>query len=409
MSSESDWVAVTISPWSRRKRITSAAERLSFGPSSRAVEPRSRMTSLSGTGAFEGVYVVAGVGSSSSRFRRRRRGRRWGGLPLPGAPPPRSCRRSAGTAAETAAAAGPSAKASAATRAPGAAPPDRDAACRRTPLRRCTPGAGLRSRSGAATGRRRDRPSRRRTRRAGGRRDRPARRAYGWARRARGFRGHAGAGAWPEQELAPVLPTGAGSVRGAAGRCDGACCGRACCGRMCGGRLCRGGVRCGCGAGAELRAGGAVDAAAMAALQRELRQGTRRRRVLGPAGLRTDVAAISDAGRLVTSRGPPGRTAAGRPGAGAERVSCDSRGVLGRDARRRRHAASRAAGLSAVAFASGSGGATSRRRPSASALRRTRSACASSIEDEWLLTPIPRAMQRSNASLFVSPSSRASS
>jgi hypothetical protein len=57
----------------------------------------------------------------------------------------------------------------------------------------------------------------------------------------------------------------------------------------------------------------------------------------------------------------------------------------------------------------GSSGATGRLRPSASAFLRTRSACASSIEDEWLFTPIPRAMQRSNASLFVSPSSLASS
>jgi hypothetical protein len=50
-----------------------------------------------------------------------------------------------------------------------------------------------------------------------------------------------------------------------------------------------------------------------------------------------------------------------------------------------------------------------RRSPSASALRRTRSAWASSIDDEWLFTPIPSDRQRSSASLFVSPSSRASS
>ncbi len=57
----------------------------------------------------------------------------------------------------------------------------------------------------------------------------------------------------------------------------------------------------------------------------------------------------------------------------------------------------------------GSSGWTSRRSPSASALRRTRSACASSIDDEWLLTPIPRPTARSTVSLFVRPSSRASS
>ena len=50
--------------------------------------------------------------------------------------------------------------------------------------------------------------------------------------------------------------------------------------------------------------------------------------------------------------------------------------------------------------------AAGRRGPPCGAAR---SACASSIDDEWLLTPIPRSMQRSSASLFVSPSSRASS
>jgi hypothetical protein len=59
--------------------------------------------------------------------------------------------------------------------------------------------------------------------------------------------------------------------------------------------------------------------------------------------------------------------------------------------------------------AAGSAGAGGRRRPSRSALRRTRSACASSMDDEWLFTPIPRDRQSSRASLFVRPSSRASS
>jgi len=53
----------------------------------------------------------------------------------------------------------------------------------------------------------------------------------------------------------------------------------------------------------------------------------------------------------------------------------------------------------------GSSGWTGRRSPSRSALRRARSACASSMDDEWLLTPIPRDKQRSSASLLVSPSS----
>jgi hypothetical protein len=57
----------------------------------------------------------------------------------------------------------------------------------------------------------------------------------------------------------------------------------------------------------------------------------------------------------------------------------------------------------------GSSGCASRISPSRSAFRRTRSAWASSMPEEWLLTPMPRAMLRSRASLFVSPSSFASS
>jgi hypothetical protein len=65
--------------------------------------------------------------------------------------------------------------------------------------------------------------------------------------------------------------------------------------------------------------------------------------------------------------------------------------------------------LAAFLAGAGSSGCTGRRRPSASALRRTRSAWASSIEDEWLLTPIPRDKARSRPSLLVRPSSLASS
>ncbi len=57
----------------------------------------------------------------------------------------------------------------------------------------------------------------------------------------------------------------------------------------------------------------------------------------------------------------------------------------------------------------GSSVATGRLRPSASAFRRTRSACASSMDDEWLFTPMPSASARSSASLLLRPSSRASS
>jgi hypothetical protein len=57
----------------------------------------------------------------------------------------------------------------------------------------------------------------------------------------------------------------------------------------------------------------------------------------------------------------------------------------------------------------GSSGWTGRRMPSASAFRRTRSAWASSMDEEWLLTPMPRERASSSPSLLVSPSSLASS
>ncbi len=57
----------------------------------------------------------------------------------------------------------------------------------------------------------------------------------------------------------------------------------------------------------------------------------------------------------------------------------------------------------------GSSGCWSRVSPSRSALRRTRSACASMMLDEWLLTPMPSASHRSRVSLLVIPSSLASS
>jgi hypothetical protein len=65
--------------------------------------------------------------------------------------------------------------------------------------------------------------------------------------------------------------------------------------------------------------------------------------------------------------------------------------------------------LAAFLAGAGSSGWTGRRNPSASAFRRTRSACASSMEDEWLLTPIPRERASSSPSLLVRPSSLASS
>ncbi len=103
--------------------------------------------------------------------------------------------------------------------------------------------------------------------------------------------------------------------------------------------------------------------------------------------------AVLGAGR---ARGAGDRLPGGRRGA-------DRRAGLG--GRRRLGTAFLAAFLAAA----GSSGWTGRRNPSASALRRTRSACASSIDDEWLFTPMPRDKASSSPSLLVRPSSLASS
>jgi hypothetical protein len=63
----------------------------------------------------------------------------------------------------------------------------------------------------------------------------------------------------------------------------------------------------------------------------------------------------------------------------------------------------------AATEAGASSGWCSRLRPSRSALRRTRSAWASSMLEEWLVTPMPIARQSSRPSLLVRPSSFASS
>lgn len=68
-----------------------------------------------------------------------------------------------------------------------------------------------------------------------------------------------------------------------------------------------------------------------------------------------------------------------------------------------------AAGSAGFGSDSASSGSGSRISPSRSALRRTRSACCSTTLEEWLLTPIPNALQRSTVSLLLSPSSFASS
>ena len=89
-------------------------------------------------------------------------------------------------------------------------------------------------------------------------------------------------------------------------------------------------------------------------------------------------------------------------------MACRSRrracGHTGRDGRRGAGASSRAGDA-----AGASAGGWARFNPSRSALRRTRSACASSMLEEWLVTPIPMDRASSRPSLLVRPSSRASS
>lgn len=113
-------------------------------------------------------------------------------------------------------------------------------------------------------------------------------------------------------------------------------------------------------------------------------------------------AASSLAGRLRTTRCSGRRPSVGRSASSGRGVDISGVAVG--------CAVARAVGF-ALAFEAGAGssGCTARTRPSRSALRRTRSAWASSIDEEWLLTPIPSPIERSSASLFVSPSSFASS
>ena len=136
------------------------------------------------------------------------------------------------------------------------------------------------------------------------------------------------------------------------------------------------------------------------------------------AGRGAASAATSDAGRLVTRRLPARRRVVdGPPAAGPASVEIAEE--VGDGSSPSAALSSPVACFAAAFFVvpvalragldAGSSGCTGRRSPSRSALRRARSACASSIEDEWLFTPIPRDRQRSSASLFVRPSSCASS
>jgi len=123
-------------------------------------------------------------------------------------------------------------------------------------------------------------------------------------------------------------------------------------------------------------------------------------------------AETSLAGRLLTSPDLLGLCPSGpeRAAAGGAAPSPRSLRLLGP---RRSSLVAGDGRLAAAAFgrssAGGSSTATSRRRPSRSAFLRTRSACASSMDEEWLFTPMPSDKARSSASLLVSPSSLASS
>jgi hypothetical protein len=208
----------------------------------------------------------------------------------------------------------------------------------------------------------------------------------------------------------PVVGGEAGRVGGAVGRVGGAAAGAAAAGA----------AGAGGGAGAADTGwaggvGGAGRAGAGAAA-----------RAAGAAGTRAGAAGTcSEAGRLVTNRDPDRLTGgtdgvAGRLGAGPSldtRSGAGPAGAVGSGLGARSglvagSTLAAAAFLLAGAFlagAAGSSGCTRRRRPSRSAFRRARSAWASSMDDEWLLTPIPSDRHRSSASLLVRPSSCASS
>ena len=132
-------------------------------------------------------------------------------------------------------------------------------------------------------------------------------------------------------------------------------------------------------------------------------------------------------GRTGAAGAPPeGRRSpveAGRPsalGAGAGRLSWE--GAAGRSAGRGWRSGARstgaASGAGASALGAGASSACPCPRPSAGSylpmpsraiLRRTRSAWASSMLEEWLLMPMPMSLHRSTAPLFDNPSSLASS
>jgi len=149
------------------------------------------------------------------------------------------------------------------------------------------------------------------------------------------------------------------------------------------------------GAGAEGAAGPAAAGAATS----------------GPSAVGAGPAAAGGGAAAAGRAGSPPGSDRGRDGVAREGRAPASSGA-GAGARAPPLDRTGAARWGAGAARSGAGassGATARRKPSRSALRRARSAWASSMLEEWLLTPIPRDSQRSSASLLVTPSSRASS
>lgn len=115
---------------------------------------------------------------------------------------------------------------------------------------------------------------------------------------------------------------------------------------------------------------------------------------------------VCAAGCAATSGSTTGVTAGVSAGASAGAGAAASAGAGSAEATVSVLAAAFLAGLPAF---SGSGGCSSRVRPSRTARRRTMSAYASANEEEWLLTGTPSALARSTVSALVMPSSCASS
>ena len=133
----------------------------------------------------------------------------------------------------------------------------------------------------------------------------------------------------------------------------------------------------------------------------------------GAAGARADGTSADDGvGGAATGAAAAGAgaTGAGAAATGAAATAADAAATGAGAATSTTGTRSASAFLApAFFFGSGSSGCWSRTSPSRSALRRTRSACGSTMLDEWLFTPMPSAWHRSSASLLVSPSSRANS